>query len=216
VTVEPFDVLVFAGINAVVFFNGYVLGHRSASRVVVAQRRLMEAALTALVRVTRGTSVHGWGVWHAEDEEWIGFGASSGLAAEMVPEGYDHLALRPVLARIEVAADGEHHLQVGDRVVVDFTDAMYDGREGAITAIHPDSPAAQVEGCPILDVILDGEESIIIPAKAVRHLRPPTCPACFGKGRVDIICELCGGSGSYELTPEDDHGLRRDAEPAGD
>lgn len=29
----------------------------------------------------------------------------------------------------------------------------------------------------------------------------PTCPACFGKGSVDIICELCTGSGTFDLSP---------------
>jgi hypothetical protein len=43
----------------------------------------------------------GWGVWHADDEEWIGFGVTSGLAAEMIPDDYEHLVLRPVVVRIE-------------------------------------------------------------------------------------------------------------------
>jgi ribosomal protein S27AE len=148
------DVLVFATINAVVFFAGYALGgHRRRGRHVIV----------------------------------VG-----------VPEG------RP-----------DVHFQVGDRVAVDFTGATYNGREGTITGIHPDSPAAHVEGCPILDLALDGEEAIIIPAKAVRRLRPPTCPACFGQGRVEITCELCGGSGSYDLlTPPDMPPVRRVPRPS--
>lgn len=47
-------------------------------------------------------AIHGWGVWHGEDREWIGFGATNGLAAELIPDrpGYEHLSLRPVVARI--------------------------------------------------------------------------------------------------------------------
>jgi hypothetical protein len=46
--------------------------------------------------------IHGWGVWHSEDREWIGFAATNGLAAEMVPDGpdYEHLFLRPAVAHI--------------------------------------------------------------------------------------------------------------------
>lgn len=29
--------------------------------------------------------IPGWGVWHAEDEEWIGWGATRVIAAEIVP-----------------------------------------------------------------------------------------------------------------------------------
>lgn len=49
----------------------------------------------------------GWGVWHADDEAWIGFGATNGVAAELIPEGpdYAHLSLRPVFARITPADD---------------------------------------------------------------------------------------------------------------
>jgi NTP pyrophosphatase (non-canonical NTP hydrolase) len=138
------------------------------------------------------------------------------LLAVAWKEGYslgDQLVER--WPRYEAKWAGGHHLQVGDRVIVDFTGATFGGREGAITAIHPDSPAAEVEGCPILDIMLDGEEPIIIPAKAVRRLRPPTCPACFGKGRVEITCELCGGSGSYDLlTPPDMPPVHRTPRPS--
>lgn len=40
----------------------------------------------------------GWGVWHTEDEEWIGWGATR----MVIPDGplYGHLQLRPARARI--------------------------------------------------------------------------------------------------------------------
>jgi hypothetical protein len=52
-------------------------------------------------------TINGWGVWHTTDEEWIGIGTTSGIAVEMIPAGYDHLVLRPVVARIEKAGPPE-------------------------------------------------------------------------------------------------------------
>lgn len=53
--------------------------------------------------------VYGWGVWHRDDEEWIGFGATNGLAAELIPQGpgYEHLVLQPVVVHITVIAEDE-------------------------------------------------------------------------------------------------------------
>lgn len=55
----------------------------------------------------QGEPIGGWGVWHADDEEWIGFGATNGIAAELIPVGpdYEHLSLRPVFVYIEEAGD---------------------------------------------------------------------------------------------------------------
>lgn len=54
--------------------------------------------------------IYGWGVWHSEDEEWIGFAATNGLAAELIPQGpdYEHLSLRPAVARINEMASGSN------------------------------------------------------------------------------------------------------------
>jgi hypothetical protein len=63
-------------------------------------------------------------------------------------------------------------LHIGDRVRVVFPDAMFSGREGTVTGVHHDNPAAESAGCPILDVKLDNEgDTIIIPAKAVAPLK---------------------------------------------
>jgi hypothetical protein len=79
-----------------------------ADRVVVIDETHVhtEETLQEGLRRDRAVSdIGGYGVWHAEDEEWIGFGASSGLAAELIPPGpgYEHLSLRPVYVRIEDA-----------------------------------------------------------------------------------------------------------------
>lgn len=42
----------------------------------------------------------GWGVWHADDGEWLGFSTDIGIVAEMVPEDYDHLQIYPVTVTI--------------------------------------------------------------------------------------------------------------------
>jgi hypothetical protein len=53
-----------------------------------------------VVALDEPDTAHGWGVWHSGDREWIGFGATNAIAAELIPEGpgYAHLQLRPVAA----------------------------------------------------------------------------------------------------------------------
>jgi hypothetical protein len=63
------------------------------------------------------TAVYGWGVWHSEDKAWVGFGATNGVAAELIPEGpgYGHLWLRPGVAHIvaDVQEDSEGNEDYG-------------------------------------------------------------------------------------------------------
>jgi hypothetical protein len=56
---------------------------------------------------------------------------------------------------------------VGDRVVIEDPLSKYHGDEGAVLAVHEDSPAARSAGCEILDVALDSGEVIITTAHAV-------------------------------------------------
>lgn len=80
-----------------------------------ATRRALQA-LRPRTDARQGDAVHGWGVWHDEDEEWIGFGATNGIAAELIPDGaqYAHLSLRPAVAHIAADARDEDYLTDDD------------------------------------------------------------------------------------------------------
>jgi hypothetical protein len=131
------------------------------------------------------TTIGGWGVWHTGDEEWIGFGATNGLAAEMIPEGYDHLALRPVFVQIE-EADSDRCTRCNATAwecATQFEDVGF----GPMCC----------EDCSHLDASV---VAVKRPGARMKGGTEPTCPACFGEGHVETSCGLCKGSGVYDLT----------------
>lgn len=80
-------------------YKGRALAMDKALDGLMAQNDQLRAAAE---RDGRRNAIPGWGVWHADDEEWIGWAASRKLATNLIPDSpeYEHLKIREATALI--------------------------------------------------------------------------------------------------------------------
>jgi hypothetical protein len=78
-------------------------------QIVESDGRIRALQQELWARDTQNPVLHGWGVWHAEDEEWVWWGATFMLATDQVPEGpeYRHLRVLPADAVIVSTDDSD-------------------------------------------------------------------------------------------------------------
>lgn len=103
------DFIALLAMFAVMFFSGYLIGGRKRSSASAGDPRSRERrTITHSSADADQGPIHGWGVWHDEDREWIGFGVTNSIAFELIPPGplYEHLLVRRAVALI-VSEEGD-------------------------------------------------------------------------------------------------------------